>query len=306
MEPIRKADQLLRSQHGVLSRRQAIDVGITPALIRYNLESGAWTALSSGVYTTASSVPSWERQLHAALLAHPSGVVGGRSAAALHDFSGATKGRPEILMPFEGNARSALARVIRSRHFDQVDTGYINGFPATSIAETILTLSLRDPPARLERLVDHEIARNRLSVVDFHPILDRLARARQPGLKVLRRIIHEREDDSYQPPTTELERLLYGLLDHPEIPSYERQAPLSYETVDATVDAYVESWSTIVEGDGRRWHTRKADFERDRQRDNAAIAAGLVVVRFTWKMLRYEPESCLQTLLRTGRNRQSI
>jgi very-short-patch-repair endonuclease len=115
--------------------------------------------------------------------------------------------------------------------------------------------------------------------------------------------VGERADDTYQPPTTELERLLYPFLDRDELPPYVRQAPISYPTLTATVDAYIPDWRLIVEADGRRWHTRKEDFEKDRQRDNAALAAGLVVIRFTWKMLRYERESCLRTLLEVGKSR---
>lgn len=240
----------------------------------------------------------------AAVLSHQRSLVAGRSAGVLHGFDKFKPGRPEILVPFSGNGRSDLARVIRARHFDDLKTTTIDDFVVTTPAETILTLSLREPPGVLERVVDNEIARGSLAIPEFNPILDRLTFARQPGLRSLRRIVGERAESSYQPPTTELERLLYALLDHPEVPQYSRQLPMEYRTSKATVDAYVAPWRTIVEGDGRRWHTREADFVRDRQRDNEALAAGFVVVRFTWKMLRYEPESCLNTLMRVGQQRQ--
>ena len=37
----------------------------------------------------------------------------------------------------------------------------------------------------------------------------------------------------------------------------------------------------IVEGDGRSWHARVADFERDRQRDHEAQRIGWGTCRFT-------------------------
>jgi len=80
---------------------------------------------------------------------------------------------------------------------------------------------------------------------------------------------------------------------------------MSYSQVEPTVDSYIPDWRMIVEADGRRWHTRKADFERDRLRDNAAAAAGMVVIRFTYQMLKNHPEQCLQTLLDAGRWRRS-
>jgi very-short-patch-repair endonuclease len=58
-----------------------------------------------------------------------------------------------------------------------------------------------------------------------------------------------------------------------------------------------------VEADGRRWHTRQADFERDRDRDNMAAAHGIAILRFTYKMLVHQPDHCLGTILATGRAR---
>ena len=86
-----------------------------------------------------------------------------------------------------------------------------------------------------------------------------------------------------------------------ELPEYSRQVPFSFEQMKATVDAHIPEWKLIVEADGRRWHTRQADFERDRERDNAAASAGLVAVRFTYRMLTKERDSCLKTLLEAGR-----
>ena len=42
----------------------------------------------------------------------------------------------------------------------------------------------------------------------------------------------------------------------------------------------------IIEADGRRWHARFADFDRDKWRDNQATAHGYRVLHFTWVHLR--------------------
>lgn len=97
--------------------------------------------------------------------------------------------------------------------------------------------------------------------------------------------------------------MLYRLLDDRTLPSYSRQTPIRYPGVEATVDAYIDAWRLIVEGDGRRWHTRRADHDRDRRRDNEATAHGLAVLRFTYEMLRDHPKECLDTLMRTGQVR---
>lgn len=298
--------ELMAQQNGVISRRQALRLGATDGFVRARVFNGNWFEMSSGVYASASSPASWERRLRAAVLAHPAALVAGMSAAYLHRFEGVGQIRPEVLIPYGGNNRSSIARVIRARHFANVAATQIDGFHCTSIAETILTLSMRLPKSDIERYIDDQVASRKLNVDDFHPILDRLEFARQRGLRPLRRTIAARASDAYQPPTTELERLLYRLLDHPALPAYQRQVPFAYPALDATVDAYIDEWMMIVEGDGRRWHNRQRDHDRDRERDNAALAAGFVVVRLTWKMLRYHSEEALATLLAVGKQRSRV
>lgn len=60
----------------------------------------------------------------------------------------------------------------------------------------------------------------------------------------------------------------------------------------------------ILEADGRTYHTRLGDFERDRARDNAAAASGLIVLRFTWRMLTTDLNGCRRTLLAAGATRK--
>lgn len=303
MDSAARIDLLAARQHGVVSRSQAIECGLTIHQIRVRFESGEWWALDANVFALRSSTPTWDRKMHAAIVSRPVAIVAGRSAGYLHDFPGFRPGRPEILVPFQGNARSPLARVIRSRHFDRIATVRVDGYPCTTIAETVLTLSLRESAQTIERVVDDRIAAGALRIPDFDPILERLLAARQRGLPMLRRIVAERDSEAYQPPNTELERLLYRLLDRPELPEYVRQLPINYPTRTATVDAYIPVWHMIVEGDGRRWHTRKADFERDRKRDNSAAAAGLLVIRLSYQMLSDDPEGCLKTLIDAGQFR---
>ena len=193
--------------------------------------------------------------------------------------------------------------MIRSRHYDLISRVSVGGFEATSCAETILTLGYTQPPWTIESWLDHRLAAGRLAISDFDPIFARLTNARVRGLAALRRIVIERDRDTYQPPTSELERHLYRLLDRAELPGYTRQAPFASKQATATVDAYIESWKMIIEADGRRWHTRKADFERDRLRDNEAAAQGLLVIRFAYRSLTADPEKCLMTLLDAGRFR---
>jgi very-short-patch-repair endonuclease len=298
MTPDRALDEYAARQYGVFSLQQAHKTGHTAKMIHTRVSSRTWIRLAPSVFALASAAPKWERQMAAALLSREGSIVAGRSAAYLHGFDGFGPTKPVIMIGLDGNARSPLARVIRSTRFEATDTLRKRGFVVTSEPETILTLARELSPDRLESLVDWVLARRGCTAREIHEVVE--CSPGMPGVGKLRPIVGFRLPDAYQPPSTELERLLYRVLDDPRLPVYTRQMPMRYERVDATVDAYVADWRLIVEGDGRRWHNRRADHERDRLRDNEATAHGFAVLRFSYEMLRDRPSECLDTLIRTG------
>lgn len=303
MEADRRLDEYAAHQYGAFSREQATNAGLTPRMIQTRVGSGAFVRLAPSVYALASAPPKWERQMAAALLTKPDSIVAGRSAAFLHDFPGFRLAKPVIMIGLEGNARSPLARVIRSQRFESVNRVRRRGCIVTDEAETVISLARDLSEDRLEALVDFLLARKSVSVAQLAGVV--AVSDGVPGVPKLRRIVAYRLPDAYQPPTTELERLLYRLLDDPRLPSHTRQMPMRYQRLDATVDAYIAPWLLIVEGDGRRWHNRRADMARDRLRDNEAVAHGYAVLRFTCEMLRDKPEKCVDTLLRAGQVRRA-
>jgi len=298
MGPDRRLDEFAARQYGVFSLKQARGVGMTERMVEGRLGSGAWVRLDSGIYALASSPPRWERQLAAAVLSRPQSIVAGRSAAYLHGFDGFNQGRPVVMVPFDGNGRSPIARIIRSRHFSTIATTRVGAFPVTSPSETIVSLAGDLGPDHLEQLVDECLAAKSGDAETLMATIQRRSGVR--GIARLRKITEERLPEAYQPPSSELERLLHRILDGPGIPQATRQFPFPREVVPGTVDAYIHRWRLIIEADGRRWHTRKADFERDRMRDNLATSHGIAVLRFTYRMLTGVPERCVGMILETG------
>jgi hypothetical protein len=288
-------------QHGVVSRSQAEETGIDGRAIVRRVDNGEWLRLDTEVFTVNGAPRTRYQSLWAAYLSRPEALVTGRSAASIYNFPGVEFGKPQILLPFTGNARSPIGQMIRSRHYELIAHQPVDGLRVTTRAETLLVLAFRSPPTLVERWVDSQMAVDKLAAADFDPIFARLANARLRGLRPLQRIVIARDRDAYQPPTSHLEHHLYRVLDHPDIPPSVRQLPFAFDAVDATVDAYIEDWRMIVEADGRRWHTKKADFESDRRRDNAAAERGLLVMRFTYRMLKDDPDGCVRTLVHAGR-----
>jgi hypothetical protein len=272
MEADRRLDQFAARQYGTFSHSQAVSSGMTPRMIQTRADTGAWMRLAQGVYALASAPPKWEGQMAAAVLTKPGAIVAGRAAAYVHGFPGFKECRPVMMVSRGTSARSPLAKVIRSLRFDEVARVRRSGFEVTDEAETVMTLARELGEGALEALVDDLLARRTCTAGQLAGVVE--ASDGVPGVPKLRRVVDYRLPDAYQPPTSELERLLYRILDDARLPTYTRQMPMRNQQVAATVDAYIPAWRLIVEGDGRRWHTRQADMVRDRLRDNEAVANG--------------------------------
>ena len=104
-----------------------------------------------------------------------------------------------------------------------------------------------------------------------------------------------------------LEAALHDLLDHPAVPPFVAQAAFPWRAADPRrVDSLIGAWTLIVEADGRAWHTRVADFARDRRRDHDALAHGHLVLRFGWEELVEDRAYALETLLQVGAQREHL
>jgi hypothetical protein len=296
--PDRAIDGLARRQHGAFHRRQAVRAGFTRSMIRTRLSNGSWVQLAqSEVFALPSHPHSWQRQCMAATLSVPASGVAGPAAAALLGFPDWPRGRIEVVTRRGTTTRSPFARVRRWSHPGRLVV--VEGIRVVSPADCLLQLAPSVDASRLGRLVD-DIAIARPGVLD--ELRDRyasLARSKVPGLARVRAVLDER-GPGFVPPASELERLLRDVLAGvPGLPPVVWEAPAPWSATER-VDALVPEWALVVEGDGRAWHTRVADFERDRERDALALAHGHVTLRFTWHQLTRRPAWCRTVISAVG------
>ena len=130
---------------------------------------------------------------------------------------------------------------------------------------------------RLEAIVGDQAHAHRRFLDDLRDRYVGIAHSRLPGIGNLRAVLAAYGEGAV-PPRNELEQRLRLLLSTvANLPEVEFEAtPPWYEPGEARVDALVRPWRLIVEADGRTWHTRVGDFERDRERDKPDDAAGTV------------------------------
>lgn len=180
--PDHAAARLAAKQHGLLSRTDALGVGLSDRQIRVRLSSRGWTSVLRGVYALPGSSPGWQRDVHAACLA-TGGVASYISAAALHRLLDASM-VPHVTVPSSASARTPLARVHRS-DLDHTEVTRLLGMAVTTLERTLVDVaSVVDRPL-LEGLVDDVLAAKRSTAADVVAALARVGRGRR-GIDLLR------------------------------------------------------------------------------------------------------------------------
>ncbi len=291
-------DGLARRQHGVFARRQVFAAGVTPRMIDRRLDNGRWLRLLPSVYALPSHPGTWKRAVMAAVLAETYAVADGRSAAVLQEVPDFRPGRPEIVVPADAHARSSTARV---RRRSEIHSVVIDHIPVLDLCDTLHMLAGTVDRPKVEPALDHLLAHGRLTIEELQRRHLSLAGSRRPGLGHMRRLIEVRSVDGYEPPESELERHLYGILDRPGMPPHVRQPPLPWDA-DRRADAMVPSARLILEADGRAWHARMAAFADDRLRDRLATRYGFATLRFTHHELTTAPDWVAAEIVATVRS----
>lgn len=294
--------RLSRRQHGAWSRTQALAAGLTAKMISGRTRSGVWVILDNGVYAHLASGATWERSVMAAVLAEPWAVASHQTAAVLHGLHDFRPGRPVITIRPGANARGQLA--VAHRGID-VETTAVRRIPCVTIAQAFVDLAQVVGEPRLRAA----LARRTDEVpTDLDRVRDRYCALAPRGGRNLRRLKATllRFGAGDLPDESELERRMRAVFGVPEIPTIHWQAPFpGREPGLRRVDGLVPDWSIVLEGDGRAWHTRVDDFERDRRRDAEAAAAGLQTLRFTWHQLVNEPDWARAIVIDAGAHRRA-
>jgi very-short-patch-repair endonuclease len=292
--------RLSRKQHGAWSRRQAMARSLTPKMVRTRLANGSWVSLDNGVYGHVAAPPTWERSVMAAILAEPWAAASHRCGAVLHELPGFRRGRPEITVPAGANARGRLAIVHRGV---DVPTTTVRGIPVVRKEQVVVDLAQVVSEQRLRTAVAGLADRDGRAL---DAVRDRYCALAPKGGRDLRplRAVLERFGSGEPAEPSELELRLRTALRGALLQDARWEAPFPGRAPGpARVDALVADLRLVVEADGRTWHTRIEDFERDRRRDAEAAAAGYLTLRFTWHQLTHETRWVRRILLETAQRR---
>ena len=276
-DPDRVLAAIAARQHGAFALAQALDAGLTQAMVERRVRTGRYLRVTRGVYLLAGTPESFRRQLWIASLAVPAGVISGLAGAGLQRFDGFGPCSAELTIVAGANRSVPGVRIRRRTSYRSTR---VEGLPVGTVDQLVADLAGAVGLSRLESVVDGLLLDRRTTIGRLEDHVVRMAQGREPGAGDLRLVVAARSEGD-PVAESELERRLDALLEAAGAPGWVNQLPVSWGSGRGFVDRFVPAWRLIAEADGRRWHARLADFERDRRRDKEALAAELATARFT-------------------------
>lgn len=283
---------LAKSQHGVISRRQLLDLGFSPKAVKHRVSVGRLHPIRRGIYSVGR--PSLTQHGHwmAALLACGNGaVLSHSSAAALWRIGFEQCSVVTLSLPSRSHRKVPGLRIHRRPTLQDRDITAEYGIPVTTPIQTLIDMTPRLDRAGIERMINEADKYNLAHPPGLRRALDQ--RIGEPGVARLRHILDRR---TFRLTKEELERRFLPLAAKAGLP-----VPLTGQWVNEfEVDFYWPDLGLVVETDGLRYHRTPAEQARDRLRDQAHTAAGLTQLRFTHEQVRYEPEYVRRILAQTA------
>lgn len=285
----RRIGDLAARQHGVVHRRQLLELGLSESALGRRVASGRLHRVHRSVYAVGHPVLGANgRRLVAVLACRPGAVLSHASAGALWEIRFSNAERIDVTVPGAGRPVVPGLRVHRARTLGAGDVTTRFGIPVTSPARTILDLAATVRGRALEQLLDRaELER----VYDRRALL--AAAHATPGHRgsgPLRRALAD-----HVPGTTvtrtKLEERMLALCGAHGLPR-----PLVNHFVEGIEVDFVFGDGVLVEADSWRHHRDRQAFERDRERDAIFARAGYRVLRFTDRQMRSDPAAVAATI----------
>lgn len=280
--------QQMRRQHGVITRSQALEAGLSEDHVRSLVRRGTWVSIHPSVFRYAGTPSSWRQQAMAATLA-TGGLASHRSAAALF---GLADFRVVEVSTDHSRAKRRVSGVVTHRTTQWCSTQATEryGIPTTGPDRTLLDIAGLVSVDRLERLAE-EAVRCRLTTfprLAKHLVLN--ARRGRTGAANLRAML-KRRDPTASLPLSDFSRRVEQLLGKAGLPEPE----LEFRIRDARGAFIMQAdlaWpdrKKAVELDGLAWHFGRNDVERDRRKRARARAEGWRIQEVLWSMLTDDP-----------------
>jgi very-short-patch-repair endonuclease len=284
----RTVDQIVAAiagrAHGVVTRAQLLDAGITLAEIRHRLHAGTLIRVHPGVYRVGHAAPSLHATYLAAVLACGAGALLCGTAAA--QLMGLVKQRtpppPQVVARTERRVRGVATR--RSRGMGNEKWVY-DGVPVTTVPRTLVDLAALLHLDDLSLACYHAGTRFKTTPAQVKRIL----RPNAPGAARLIAVMEGRAPVTL----STLERKFRSRLRAAKLrlPDESNRPAGTYR-----VDCRWREPPLTVELDSYRFHNNRRAWEQDQRRAREAYARGDEFRRYTYGDVFEDPRAMLTEL----------
>jgi very-short-patch-repair endonuclease len=271
----------------VVSSAQLRGVGLGAAAVHGRVQSGRLLHVRRNVYAVGWGPSTPEaRWMSAVLACGPGAMLSHLSAAHLWELLEDRGGPVHLTVPGRRGRKLGGLCVHRAGSLRPEDSTSFRGIPCTSPARTILDLAAVVGAGWLRRAIGEAEV---LGIVDLGDLRRQIAVNRgRRGVARLGSILSEIDPQTSRT-RSELERRFLGICARAGLPKPRVNGHLRIDGIRFEGDFIWDDPKVLVEADGRRFHSTRTAFERDRRRDQRLIRSGWQVVRFTWRQVVDEP-----------------
>jgi len=295
--------KLAARQHGLLSREQALAIGLSRNQVGTLLERGSWILMHPKVYRVAAAPETWHQRLMAASLwANGKAAIYGRSAAALWEFEGYWQtvelcGCSNLSPP----AGVVFHQVNRLGPTDLTSRSRIR---VTNVSRTLLDLTPLVSPRMLERTLDEALRKGLITVELLLRCIERNGRRGRERIAHLEALLLERRRQLA--PDSQLESDVAALIREHGMPQpIKRHRVIEDNHFIAEVDLAWPAQKVAVQVHGSSFHRQLRTWENDQRVENRLQLHGWFVAKITRRMTDEAPRQCMALLARALSARSS-
>jgi hypothetical protein len=286
---------VLAYQDGVLTREQALNLGLTRGAIAHRVLTGLWQWLLPGVLLLEPGEPSRRQLLIAAVCWGGDGaLIDGPSACFWHGITVATYDQSivNIVVATDSPLRDqGFVRVRRTRSMPRGVGGDVVRYVDLATALVVTAQQLPERPAAA--LLAEAVQRRRVEVDDLEQAM---AVAPRRGRDQVRRSLDELHAGIRSVAEGDVRRIVARSSTLPE-PMWNAMLRLPCGRL-VSPDALWRTAGLVHETNGVRFHAWASDFESMQERHDAMTAARLVVLHNAPRRLHIAPAAVLAELER--------
>ncbi|MCU0265374.1 MAG: DUF559 domain-containing protein [Actinomycetia bacterium] len=271
---------------GLATARALTSAGVSRSAVARAVREGRLRRISRGLYGRDDGIDEAARLAQVGVLSHT-------TAAARWGMDLLSPPGEHVTVPRDhSRPRRHASAVVHRVDLRTAEVTTASGLPTTTPLRTVLdcarVLDLRAAVVVADSAL-------RLGLVGLRRLQVAAAAARGPGSARVRRMAALVDPLS----GSALETLLRLLLTAAGI-RLDAQVVLSdRHGVIGRVDFVVRGTTVVIEADGFAYHRDRAEYRADRRRTNALLAAGYLVLRFSWEDVVGRPQHVVDTVRQT-------